>query len=126
MSVIFEQQPITDKEIKKNEVTRGINGRRHRAGYPTPAFYFFAFLLNLGALLLTAWMLKDNLLNLSLVVFAFLSGVGVGMTVFSTSIKPITANFGQRRKLVGVTVAYGFILVAVQVVYGVMNPAFFA
>jgi len=123
---IFQQQPISPKEIKKHEATLAKSRRQHRHGYPTPAFYLFAFVLNLAALLLTAFMLKDNLMNMALVMFAFLSGVGVGMTVFSTAIKPVSGNFEQRRRLVSTTVLYGFALVAIQIAYGVMNPAYFS
>lgn len=122
MEGFFEQQPITSREIRSQE--RKTKKRRHRAGYPTPGFYFFSFMLNLFALLFTAWLLKDNLMNMAMLMFAFLAGVGVGITVFSTMLKPVSGNFVQRKKLVAATVAYGFVLLTVQLGYGLLNPSY--
>lgn len=129
MSAFFEQQPVTIKEIRaaeKAEAARRRAKRRHRIGFPTPNFYLFAFTLNLAAMLICSWMLRGNLADISLLVFAALTAFGMGMSVYSTALKPVSSNFQQRRRLVATTVAYGFVVLSVQLGYGLLNPNYFA
>lgn len=124
MADIFQQQPITVKEIRAAEkaaAAKRRQRRRQRIGFPTPNFYLFAFALNLAALLVSSMLLTGNLQNASLFIFGLLATFGLGMAVYSTAIKPVSANFSQRRRLVGMTTAYGFVLLTVQ--FGVYVPA---
>lgn len=98
----------TKESVRKN------SKRSHRAQFPTPGFYLFAFILNLVSLPLVGFLLWNNLTNITLLSLAFLSVLGVGISIYSGTLRPKESNKKARKILVASTAAYGFILLAVQ------------
>lgn len=96
--------------------------RKHRATFPTPEFYLFAFLLNIAPLALSAWLISMNPLNIELVSLGVLSGIGVFISLFILKVKPTTATKKKRKILISVSAAYGFVMLLVHFVSFAIHP----
>lgn len=99
--------------------------RAHRAGYPTPGFYLFSLLLNVTALGLLAWVLKDNTQSILIWSLWGVALLGTIASIISALIKPKESNIKARKLLVGLTVVYGFAISAAAAVCMLMWPTTF-
>lgn len=85
--------------------------RRHRAAYPTPGFKAFAALLNIFALPLASLLLTNSEENtIGIFALCLLTLIGVGITIYSTILRPLPDNIQKRKILAGVTAGFGFFL----------------
>jgi len=86
--------------------------RSHRASYPTPGFYLFAFLLNLFAVLIGGMFYFLNNSSIQLMAFAAVAVMGVFLSIIALLIRPKEANKKLRKVLIGFIAAYGFVVLA--------------
>lgn len=101
------------------------SSRRHRAAYPTPGFYFFAFLLNMVALILDALFLNNNRASIVLLSFGIVALVGVLLSVYSVTVKPLEANKKIRKILCAFVAIYGFVVLAAIGATIILTPILF-
>lgn len=110
----------------KKEAPKQKKRGAHRAQYPTPAFYLFAFLLNLVSLLLGSLLYSQDFNEMVLLALTILGAIGVVISIYSLGVKPREANKRLRKILVAVTACYGFIIFAAVLTLIFLNPTAFS
>lgn len=111
------EPPVEEGSKSKHAAPKKRKGkRRHRAQYPTPEFYLFAFLLNLSAVGIASWLLIFNPVNIPLLATGLLGVVGLIISVYAIMLRPMESNKKLRKILIGLTAIYGFVLLMVQAI----------
>jgi peptidoglycan/LPS O-acetylase OafA/YrhL len=119
-------EPAASSSRKRHAAPkRSRSKRRHRSQYPTPEFYYFALLLNIGALVVAALLLPNNPTNIPLLATGLLGGLGLILSLYSIAIRPKESNRKQRKILVAVTLSYGFVLLVIHAINILSNPTAF-
>lgn len=111
--------------VREREANKA-SQRSHKARFPTPAFYFFGFVLNALAVAFGAIGLSGDSDNPTLIALVSLSILGLGIAIYSATLKPMEANKQKRKLLVAVSAGFGFVLLASQGLNLLMNPSLFA
>ena len=111
-----------DSLVAKKETVPKSTRRSHRAQFPTPGFYLFSFLLNLASLPIVAVFIYGHQANITLWTLAGLSALGVAISIYAVTLRPMESNKKARKILISAVAAYGFILLAVQGFNIIINP----
>lgn len=112
--------------MARNESVRKSTRSSHRAQFPTPGFYLFAFILNLISLPISGLLLSSDFSNVTLLTLAGLSVLALAVSIYSATLKPMASNKGTRKILVTLSVAFGFFLLVAIGFNVLMNPALIA